>query len=217
MRSKKKEIKNMMNKYSLNGADFETQKSVLETHYEEFNKNLQSKIEREEGSFMPLIFYCGVGHKKMNSVCREYLTSNNSVENQRIFDNYITPLEEMIRDAPKIPTTINLFRFIDEYEFKILKKCYRKGTEYMREGFTSCTISTEMPNTLIEQNISEKYMMYITVPEGTSAIYLRDTIPYIAHGEREIIVQRMCKIRVMDIVKVDVNHTVLICELINTL
>lgn len=217
MRSKKKEIKKILNMYSLNGKDFEKQKSALEIHYEEFNKNLQTKIETEEGSFMPLIFYCGVGHKKMNSTCREYLTSNNSVENQRIFDNYIAPLENMIKEAPKTPTTLNLFRFIDKSEFQIMKKCYRKGTEYMREGFTSCTISTEMPNTLIEQNISEKYMMYITVPEGTSAIYLRDTIPYIAHGEREIIVQRMCKIRVMDIVKVDVNHTVLICELTHTL
>lgn len=217
MRSKKKEIKNILNRYSLTGADFKKQKSALEIHYDEFNKNLQSKIEREEGSFMPLIFYCGVGHKKMNRVCREYLTSNNSVENQRIFDNYITPLEEMIRDSPKIPTTINLFRFIDESEFQIMKKCYRKKTEYTREGFTSCTVSTEVPNTLAEQNIRGKYMMILKVPEGSSAIYLRDTIPYVSHGEREIIVQRMCKIKVNEIVRLNVDHTVLICELINTL
>ncbi len=214
MRSKKKEIKNILNRYSLTGTDFEIQKFTLETHYEEFNKNLQSKIEREEGTFIPLIFYCGVGHKKMNSVCR---TSNVSAQNQRIFDNYITPLEKMISDAPKIPTTLNLFRFIDKYEFQIMKKCYRNGTEYMREGFTSCTISTEVPNTLAEQNIRGKYMMILKVPEGSSAIYLRDTIPYVSHGEREIILQRRSKIKVNDIVRLNVDHTVLICELTHTL
>lgn len=214
MRSKKKEIKNILNRYSLTGTDFENQKSALEAHYEEFNKNLQTKIEREEGSFMPLIFYCGVGHRKMNSVCR---TSNVSAENQRIFDNYITPLEEMIRAAPKTPTTINLFRFIDESEFQIMKKCYRKKTEYTREGFTSCTVSTEVPNTLAEQNIGGKYMMILKVPEGSSAIYLRDTVPYVSHGEREVILQRGCKIKVNDVVRLNVDHTVLICELINTL
>lgn len=203
-----------MNRYSLTGTDFENQKSALEAHYEEFNKNLQTKIEREEGSFMPLIFYCGVGHRKMNSVCR---TSNVSAENQRIFDNYITPLEEMIRAAPKTPTTINLFRFIDESEFQIMKKCYRKKTEYTREGFTSCTVSTEVPNTLAEQNIGGKYMMILKVPEGSSAIYLRDTVPYVSHGEREVILQRGCKIKVNDVVRLNVDHTVLICELINTL
>lgn len=214
MRSKKKEIKNILNRYSLTGTDFETQKFALETHYEEFNKNLQTKIETEEGSYMPLIFYCGVGHKKMNEVCRN---QRNNEHDHRYFDRYINPLEQLIENAPKIPITLNLFRFIDKSEFQIMKKCYRKGIEYMREGFTSCTVSTEVPNTLAEQNIWGKYMMILKVPEGSSAIYLRDTIPYVSHGEREIIVQRMCKIKVNEIVRLNVDHTVLICELINTL
>lgn len=214
MISKRKAVKNMLDRYSLTGTDFKKQKSALEIHYDEFNKNLQTKIETEEGSYMPLIFYCGVGHKKMNEVCRN---QRNNEHDQRYFDWYINPLEQLIENAPKIPKEMKLFRFIDAKEFQIMKKSYKYGKEYIREGFTSCTVSTEVPNTLAEQNIGGKYMMILKVPEGSRAIYLRDTIPYVSHGEREIILQRGCKIKVNDIVRLNVDHTVLICELINTL
>lgn len=208
---KKPEIEKILIEHSLNGEKFKNNKEKLDKQYSAWNTEWKEKWNEDSEYGMPWIFYCGVGHLEMNEVCRN---PNETEHDQRFFDWYINPLETLIENAPKINEEMNLFRFVDEKEFRIMKNCYKHKKEYIRKGFTSCTISTNFPETLEMQGYNNgKYMLILKIPAKTDAIYVSDDLPYVDHQEKEIILHRNAVIRIKKIIKISKAKTVIISEL----
>lgn len=201
-------VEDILKNFALDKDELNKSKKLLEQYYNDWS------IRHKEKTYKiidPIVQYCGDMHGRLNQLCRGEVQENSSLVTL-IQDLYVT-----IQEAPKTPKNLKVFRYIDQNEFAIIKNNYDLQKPYIREGFTSCSISSNLSKFLQPpiQNRYGKYIMIIDLPKDTNAIYIHPEIKFVDHSRYELILQKNTKIEINKILIINEEKTVLLCKVLN--
>lgn len=181
---KKTEIEKILNDYSNNGEKYKKNKAILEKIYAKTNQ----KHRLNPSKYQYISDYRAGCYRDINSNCRKIIKNGK-------LDRKTNKIKKEIKQVPKIPDDMIMFRFIDRKEYEIIEKIYKKGKLYKRKGFTSVSLCSDFPTSMeFEILTKNKYTMIIEVPRGTEAIYFEDSM------ENEVLIQKNSYMQINDII-----------------
>ena len=181
---KKTEIEKILNDYSNNGEKYKKNKAILEKIYAKTNQ----KHRLNPSKYQYISDYRAGCYRDINSNCRKIIKNGK-------LDRKTNKIKKEIKQVPKIPDDMIMFRFIDRKEYEIIEKIYKKGKLYKRNGFTSGSLCSDFPTSMeFEILTKNKYTMIIEVPRGTEAIYFEDSM------ENEVLIQKNSYMQINDII-----------------